>query len=150
MLIYRIAAVFYREPLPRPFNITPAMLVRCPFTSPTPLFRVYIFIAVLAQTFGFVRRNGSLSRTQTSQLHGMNVVNKIEKRRNINFKRATFMVSIILNFPTPSFQFSHLIIMSRVLLQRALRLNGQEKKLWREYFRLELLYLEKVQLNGRV
>jgi len=33
---------------------------------------------------------------------------------------------------------------ARILLQRGLRLNSDSKKLWLEYFKLELLYLTKV------
>ncbi|KAI9270412.1 hypothetical protein BDA99DRAFT_319483 [Phascolomyces articulosus] len=39
---------------------------------------------------------------------------------------------------------------ARVLMQRALRLNADNKNLWHEYFRLELLYVEKIKLRRRV
>ncbi|KAF7731784.1 U3 snoRNP protein [Apophysomyces ossiformis] len=39
---------------------------------------------------------------------------------------------------------------ARVLMQRALRLNPHEKSLWLEYFRLELLYVEKIKARRRI
>eukprot|EP00941_MAST-03F_sp_MAST-3F-sp1_P002139 g2139.t1 len=36
------------------------------------------------------------------------------------------------------------VVASRTLLQRALRVNAESKKLWYEYFRLELLYINKM------
>ena len=39
---------------------------------------------------------------------------------------------------------------ARVLLQRALRLMPENQLLWHEYFRLELLYIEKIKLRRRV
>ncbi|KAJ1962279.1 U3 snoRNP protein [Dipsacomyces acuminosporus] len=39
---------------------------------------------------------------------------------------------------------------ARLLLQRALRLNPKEKKLWLEYFRLELLFIEKIKARRRI
>jgi U3 small nucleolar RNA-associated protein 6 len=39
---------------------------------------------------------------------------------------------------------------ARVLLQRALRLMPENEQLWHEYFRLELLYIEKIKLRRRV
>jgi len=38
----------------------------------------------------------------------------------------------------------------RTLLQRGLRINGESKKLWLEYFRLELLYLEKLRERRKI
>ncbi|KAJ3344310.1 U3 snoRNP protein [Gonapodya sp. JEL0774] len=42
------------------------------------------------------------------------------------------------------------IAAARALLQRALRLNSDSQKLWLEYFRLELLYAEKLRERQRV
>ncbi|OAD05642.1 hypothetical protein MUCCIDRAFT_140451, partial [Mucor lusitanicus CBS 277.49] len=39
---------------------------------------------------------------------------------------------------------------ARVLLQRALRLMPENQQLWHEYFRLELLYIEKIKLRRRI
>lgn len=39
---------------------------------------------------------------------------------------------------------------ARVLLQRALRLMPENEQLWHEYFRLELIYIEKIKLRRRV
>lgn len=39
---------------------------------------------------------------------------------------------------------------ARILLQRALRLMPHSEKLWHEYFRLELIYIEKIKLRRRV
>ncbi|KAI9485221.1 MAG: hypothetical protein EXX96DRAFT_544311 [Benjaminiella poitrasii] len=39
---------------------------------------------------------------------------------------------------------------ARILLQRALRLMPENKHLWYEYFRLELLYIEKIKLRRHV
>ncbi|KAI7899389.1 U3 small nucleolar RNA-associated protein 6-domain-containing protein [Cokeromyces recurvatus] len=39
---------------------------------------------------------------------------------------------------------------ARILLQRALRLMPENQHLWHEYFRLELLYIEKIKLRRRV
>ncbi|KAG0170590.1 U3 snoRNP protein [Apophysomyces sp. BC1034] len=39
---------------------------------------------------------------------------------------------------------------ARVLMQRALRLNPHEESLWHEYFRLELLYVEKIKARRRI
>lgn len=39
---------------------------------------------------------------------------------------------------------------ARVLLQRALRLMPENRQLWHEYFRLELIYIEKIKLRRRV
>ncbi|KAI8318661.1 hypothetical protein GQ54DRAFT_280560, partial [Martensiomyces pterosporus] len=39
---------------------------------------------------------------------------------------------------------------ARLLLQRALRVNPKEKRLWIEYFRLELLLVEKIKARRRV
>ncbi|KAI8333464.1 U3 small nucleolar RNA-associated protein 6-domain-containing protein [Chlamydoabsidia padenii] len=39
---------------------------------------------------------------------------------------------------------------SRLLLQRALRLNTDQPTLWHEYFRLELLYVEKIMARRRI
>ncbi|CDH56617.1 u3 small nucleolar rna-associated protein 6homolog [Lichtheimia corymbifera JMRC:FSU:9682] len=39
---------------------------------------------------------------------------------------------------------------ARVLMQRGLRLNPTDELLWHEYFRLELLYVEKIKLRRRV
>ncbi|GAA5810647.1 hypothetical protein MFLAVUS_004071 [Mucor flavus] len=39
---------------------------------------------------------------------------------------------------------------ARILLQRALRLMPQNQQLWHEYFRLELIYIEKIKLRRRV
>lgn len=41
-------------------------------------------------------------------------------------------------------------IMDLVLMQRGLRLNPTDELLWHEYFRLELLYVEKIKLRRRV
>jgi len=38
----------------------------------------------------------------------------------------------------------------RTLLQRGLRINSESKKLWLEYFRLELLYLEKLRERRKI
>ncbi|KAI9488103.1 U3 small nucleolar RNA-associated protein 6-domain-containing protein [Zychaea mexicana] len=39
---------------------------------------------------------------------------------------------------------------ARVLMQRALRLNPDSESLWHEYFRLELLYVEKIKMRRRL
>ncbi|KAL0093070.1 U3 small nucleolar RNA-associated protein 6-domain-containing protein [Phycomyces blakesleeanus] len=39
---------------------------------------------------------------------------------------------------------------ARVLMQRALRINPENKLLWHEYFRLELLYVEKIKIRRRI
>ncbi|CEP11760.1 hypothetical protein [Parasitella parasitica] len=39
---------------------------------------------------------------------------------------------------------------ARILLQRALRLMPESQQLWHEYFRLELLYVEKIKLRRRI
>ncbi|KAG2226810.1 hypothetical protein INT45_005775 [Circinella minor] len=39
---------------------------------------------------------------------------------------------------------------ARVLMQRGLRLNADKEDLWHEYFRLELLYIEKIKLRRRI
>ncbi|KAI8059410.1 U3 small nucleolar RNA-associated protein 6-domain-containing protein [Gilbertella persicaria] len=39
---------------------------------------------------------------------------------------------------------------ARVLLQRALRLMPENQSLWHEYFRLELIYIEKIKLRRRL
>jgi U3 small nucleolar RNA-associated protein 6 len=39
---------------------------------------------------------------------------------------------------------------ARVLLQRALRLMPENQQLWHEYFRLELIYIEKIKLRRRI
>ncbi|KAI8140633.1 U3 small nucleolar RNA-associated protein 6-domain-containing protein [Fennellomyces sp. T-0311] len=39
---------------------------------------------------------------------------------------------------------------ARVLMQRALRLNPDNQSLWHEYFRLELLYVEKIKMRRRI
>lgn len=39
---------------------------------------------------------------------------------------------------------------ARILLQRALRLMPENQQLWHEYFRLELLYIEKIKLRRRI
>lgn len=39
---------------------------------------------------------------------------------------------------------------ARILLQRAIRLMPQSQQLWHEYFRLELLYIEKIKLRRRI
>ncbi|ORX61554.1 hypothetical protein DM01DRAFT_1404333 [Hesseltinella vesiculosa] len=39
---------------------------------------------------------------------------------------------------------------ARLLLQRALRMNPQSPELWHEYFRLELLYIEKIKVRRRI
>ncbi|KAI9010502.1 U3 small nucleolar RNA-associated protein 6-domain-containing protein [Phycomyces nitens] len=39
---------------------------------------------------------------------------------------------------------------ARVLMQRALRINPENKLLWHEYFRLELLYIEKIKIRRRI
>ncbi|KAK4519987.1 uncharacterized protein ATC70_010231 [Mucor velutinosus] len=39
---------------------------------------------------------------------------------------------------------------ARILLQRALRLMPESQQLWHEYFRLELLYIEKIKLRRRI
>lgn len=42
------------------------------------------------------------------------------------------------------------IASARILLQRALRLMPENQQLWHEYFRLELIYIEKIKLRRRV
>ncbi|OBZ87819.1 U3 small nucleolar RNA-associated protein 6 [Choanephora cucurbitarum] len=42
------------------------------------------------------------------------------------------------------------IAAARVLMQRALRLMPENQQLWHEYFRLELLYIEKIKLRRRL
>ncbi|KAI8641014.1 U3 small nucleolar RNA-associated protein 6-domain-containing protein [Parasitella parasitica] len=42
------------------------------------------------------------------------------------------------------------IAAARILLQRALRLIPESQELWHEYFRLELLYVEKIKLRRRI
>lgn len=42
------------------------------------------------------------------------------------------------------------IAAARVLLQRAIRLMPDNQHLWQEYFRLELIYIEKIKLRRRV
>lgn len=42
------------------------------------------------------------------------------------------------------------ITAARVLLQRAIRLMPENRQLWHEYFRLELIYIEKIKLRRRV
>jgi len=39
---------------------------------------------------------------------------------------------------------------ARILLQRALRLMPENQQLWHEYYRLELLYIEKIKLRRRI
>ncbi|KAI8970950.1 U3 small nucleolar RNA-associated protein 6-domain-containing protein [Pilobolus umbonatus] len=39
---------------------------------------------------------------------------------------------------------------ARLLLQRAIRMNPENKQLWHEYFRLELMYIEKIKMRRRV
>ncbi|KAI7893137.1 U3 small nucleolar RNA-associated protein 6-domain-containing protein [Mucor mucedo] len=42
------------------------------------------------------------------------------------------------------------IASARILLQRAIRLMPENQQLWHEYFRLELIYIEKIKLRRRV
>jgi U3 small nucleolar RNA-associated protein 6 len=51
-----------------------------------------------------------------------------------------------------SFEFSENLSVdsARVLMQRAIRINRQDPKLWLEYFRLELLYIQKLSVRREV
>ncbi|KAJ0402211.1 hypothetical protein P43SY_008075 [Pythium insidiosum] len=48
------------------------------------------------------------------------------------------------------FSFNLSVDAARVLMQRALRINRHEPKLWLEYFRLELLYIQKLSVRREV
>ncbi|CAG8636444.1 2637_t:CDS:10 [Acaulospora morrowiae] len=42
------------------------------------------------------------------------------------------------------------IVSARVLLQRSIRLNSESTQLWHEYFKLELLYIEKIKARRKI
>ncbi|KAJ2991095.1 U3 snoRNP protein [Globomyces sp. JEL0801] len=48
------------------------------------------------------------------------------------------------------FEQNHNITSARILLQRAIRINPQDQKLWLEYFKLELLWIFKLKERRRV
>eukprot|EP00126_Sphaerothecum_destruens_P005935 Sdes_comp19124_c0_seq1m9837 len=48
------------------------------------------------------------------------------------------------------FEMNSNISAARIIFQRAIRMNEDSTKLWCEYFRLELLFLEKILLRRRV